>query len=189
MQDQVKKDINQVLQDAIKSIKSESYTDLHSISDHLVHSMTVYQEQTTLDCSIVIYSLSKIFEKEKYVHHEFMPDFKYRVIDSLKLASQSILKQDMQSYRQAMNQLKNIIKKFDQKMHLFEKPILEFARIQKASKLIEHGLSAGRVAEYVGIPEWELTRYVGHTAAPEISPAEPTSNKSRVELVKRLFKI
>jgi len=54
------------------------------------------------------------------------------------------------------------------------KDIFEKARINKAFKLYEHGLSSQQTAELLGISSWDLASYIGQSSISESKHAIST---------------
>ncbi len=187
MHPQVKKDLRAVLEQAFSAIKNKRYFELRGLSDHVIHSMSIFQERDISDCAISIYALSKIFDKEQFTCHGDCPRFIDQALINLSQAKNMIEKNNMKGYRQAISNLLTQISKFDSKLKLFERPILDYARLQKASKLAEHGLSVSAAAELMNIPKWELSGYLGNTKTSETCCSFPEADAKRVSYVFKLF--
>ncbi len=187
MHPKVKKDVKAILDKAFDAIKNNQFYNLIGLSDQIIHSMSIYQERETADCAVVVYALSKFFGKEKFLNHDDRRKFEEIILADLNFASKSLANNNMKAYRQAISNILKRIEKFDKSLRLFEQPVLDYARLQKASKLAEHGLSAGRAAEFMGVPAWELAGFLGNTRASEMHPSAPSTNSSRVKYVFELF--
>ena len=189
MHTQVRTDVKNVLDSAYGAIKNERYSELHGLSDHIIHSISIYQEKEIADCAVAVYALNKIFQKNKYLKHRDLPGFRNRILRDLDSARKGISKNNMRVYTHAIRNMHIQIKTFDKKVGLFEQPLLDYAKVQKASKLVEHGISTSQASEFMKVPEWELNPKVGKTTASELKPATATDNRRRVALVKKLFKV
>ena len=71
-------------------------------------------------------------------------------------------------------------------MRTYVDEVLDKARITKGSRLFEHGLSAKRAAEIMGVSEWELISYTGKTNIADRQPAGITT-KRRLAHALKLF--
>ena len=60
MEEEVRQDVLAVLRGAYSAIKGKQFSQLHSLSNRIIHSISVYQERALLDVAIVIYSLDKL---------------------------------------------------------------------------------------------------------------------------------
>ena len=187
MEKAVQRDIRAVLDGARGAIKGQRYSYLHGLSDHIIHSMSIYQQEEIVDTAIVIYTLDKIFEKEIYLEHKDMPAFRKKVIDLLSQAKSAVYMEDLKVYRAQIKKILSLIKQFTGELQLYIEDLLDFAKIKKGSRLYEHGISLGQAAEVLGISKWELMEYAGKTSIserriPTITP------KKRLEFIKKLFK-
>ena len=61
------------------------------------------------------------------------------------------------------------------------------AKIKKARKIYEHGISLGRVSELVGISEWELMNYTSQTKFHDRSELKTISVRDRLKTLKKVF--
>ena len=76
--------------------------------------------------------------------------------------------------------------KLDPKLKIHIKEVFEKARINKASRLYEHGISAGRTADLLGISTWELMDYSGTTGLADKGITKDV--KERIKIARELFK-
>ena len=81
--------------------------------------------------------------------------------------------------------LRNISKQ-DAKMKLYIQQVIERAKVKKASKMHEHGISIARTAELLDLSQWELQSYIGKTVR-EI-PHDGMTAKERLQKARALFK-
>ena len=65
--------------------------------------------------------------------------------------------------------------------------MLNKARINKASRLYEHGISIGRTAELLGVTRFELMDYVGKTYIADVKENMTIGARERLMIARRLF--
>jgi len=67
------------------------------------------------------------------------------------------------------------------------KDVIRKARIRKASRLHEHGVSLGKTAELLGLSQFEMMSYVGSTGISDVKESKTFSVAERMKLVRRAF--
>lgn len=96
-------------------------------------------------------------------------------------------KNQIEQYDHTIHQLLQSINKLEHKFKKYIKEILQQAKISKASRIYEHGISAGRTAELLGISTWELMSYTGQTGIPDSPYSQSRDIKTRIKLTRSLF--
>lgn len=188
MQDSVIQDIRTVLNEAITAIQTKNYSYLGELSMRLNHSITIFQNKEIAICPIVIYSLSKVFDKPQALQHNDFNKFRADVIKNLKFAAVSVLNNEKE-YFAVLESTENMANDFSNKLKLYSDPLYKYARSVLARRAIEHGLSLNSAADIFDIPAWELSKQMGQSNIPEDYPAAPRFNKERFDLIRRVFNI
>jgi predicted transcriptional regulator len=65
--------------------------------------------------------------------------------------------------------------------------VFQKARINKASKIYEHGISMGATAELLGISLWDLSSYVGQSTISDMKEGKTVDVRTRVKNVMEFF--
>ena len=188
MKKDVKDDILSILKDSYRAIESNDIVKLKEASDHTLHCMSIYQDGDSSSIAIIIYSLAKIFEKEEYRVKKEWSEFYRKVLRHIGEARELLGSDNLTGYNSCIKELLKLIHGLEKKFGLYVDEVLQSAKIKKGSKIYSHGISSGRVAEMLGISEWELMSYVGKTKIDDSKFAVSKSIKERLELVKGLFK-
>ena len=188
MEDDVKKDVYNLLKQSYFAIKQRQIYKLRELSDHTIHNASIFQDEDSISIAIVVYSLSKIFEKHKFQDYPGWDVFNNRVMSTLKLAIKQLKRQDTHSYRKSIEQVIVLIKKIDQKVSLYIQEVMSQAKIKKSSKMYEHGISLGRSSDLLGVSKWELMSYVGNQKTSE-DEFYPKTIIQKIEFSKRLFNL
>lgn len=188
MREEVREDILSILSDAIKAIEQNDTQQLMEISDHTVHDASIFQDKYSTSIAVIIYSLSKIFQKHQYRHFKEWDRFYKRCLSDLKKSEQALLKKDVSAFDQKIKDLYKTISTLEHKFGLYITEVLNQAQIKKSGKVYEHGISAGRAAELLGITPWELMTYLGQTKIIDTMPVPTKSVKERLKFTKKLFK-
>ena len=157
MQQIVKEDILSVLADAVKYLQDEDHHTLSELSNHVIHDASIFQDDDSLSIAILVYALSKMVQRccEKKID--------FRSIIPQVVQAHKLLQQDKyNAYRNVIQKLFDMISNIDAKLKLYIQEVITKAKIKKGSKLHEHGISIARIAELLGISQWELQGYIGH---------------------------
>lgn len=186
---EAKKDVLDVLNEVIAAIKERRHADLHSISDHLLHAITIYQDPDIFDLAVAIYALDKILETEKYRAHPKMKGFVRAILQLCTTASAQLRKNDYSGCVRTIKAILSNIEGFSKSIKFYIEDILHFARIKKGTKLYEHGLSLGQAAELANVTKWELMSAIGETAIHEQIAAPKDISIQRTELAEKIFKV
>jgi hypothetical protein len=188
MDDNLKKDILQVLKESIESIKSNNLTNLKDLSNRLVHSSSIMQEEDSIIITVLIYSLSKAFERPNYAQFKDWNFFVETCTNNLKKAYDNLLNNKLDDYRKNIKDILQVIDKLESKLKIYIGDVFHNAFIVKGSRLYEHGISAGRTAELLGLNQFELMDYIGKTGIDDIKEGVTLSASKRLNIARSLFK-
>lgn len=183
MNDSVKGDILSLLNSVIGILESEEEKDvfeLGELSNHIIHSASIFQDEDSISIALLVYSIYKVFsrggeKKEIYT----------KVKAVLKQAKIALENYNLEEFRKKIRNAFDILQRIDRKVSIYFEELLEKARIKKGSSIYEHGISIARVAQIMGISQWELMGYVGKTEVPEYGLKDV---KKRLEFARKLFK-
>ncbi len=187
MKESVRKDIMAVLRDSLKSIGQGNVASLKEISDHVIHTASITQEDSVISVAVIIYSLSKIFDKWQYRKDKRWNRFKGNVVKELERSLNRLEKGEIKSYKDSTKNFFKIIGDLDDKVGLYITHVINQARIKKGSRVYEHGVSVGRVAKVLGVSEWDLLTYLGNTKIVDKEPVLTKRVKERLLFTRRLF--
>jgi len=175
----VKKDILSILSHAVSYINDGNLTELSLLSNSTIHNASIYQDEDSISIAVIIYALSKIFERE----HSSLDK---SVIENLKQAQQSLKDDNFHNYKESIHQISKKIQSLDHQLNLYVEQVINQAQIRKGSKIYEHGISLARASEMLGISQWDLMTYVGNTQI--IDKSEKVRRaKGRLEYARGLF--
>ena len=179
----IKKDITNVLNGLIEVLKLKEEADISKIkelSNHVIHNASIFQDEDSISVAVLIYSLSKIIEREQR-------DFDYgRLLNMLGSCTANLSKNDEESFRKSVKVIFSFIRTIDEKLKLYIYEVINQAQIKKGCKLCEHGVSVARSAEVLGISQWELMRYLGKTTLMD-KFSEPVNVANRLKIARSLF--
>lgn len=187
MDEYIRGEILKVLRATYKAVKKKDIVKLNALSDKLTHSSSIYQDKYSIGVAVLVYSLFKIIEKNEHRVYKDWNKF-YEEIKRLLLHAIIHLKKDqIKSFEHFIKRIMDTMKKQDQNVGLFVQKIIESSKVKKGSKLYEHGLSSGLVAELLGVTQWELMDYVGAKQVKYYTPS--SSIKQRLAFTRRIFNL
>lgn len=150
-----------------KAILNNDILTLRNLSNRTIHSSSIYQDEYSISIAVIVYSLSKIFERADYKSMDSWGIFYKACLNFIDGCISSLKRNDLASFSNSLKNFVNAINKLDKKLRDYVKQVIEDSKINKASRLYEHGISIGRTAELVGISAFELSEYIGNTGIAE----------------------
>ncbi len=183
MQEQVKKDILDVLQrlhDILKSKEDSDVIGIRELSNRVVHNASVFQDEDSISAAVLIYSIYKLIERRPgEINYMKFSAFLEECISSLKT-------DDLETFRKSIKMIFNYIRMIDKRLKLYVNEVINQAQIKKGCKLCEHGISVARASEVIGISQWELLHYLGKTSLID-KFSEPIGAERRLKIARGLF--
>jgi len=186
MNDAEQIDIISILKKTFYAFKEEDVRELRRLSDHITEDASIFQDDYSISLAIILYTLSKILEKEKYQNYKEWKSFYKNCLGLLDNLKKDLEKSNFDIYSKDLQELLSLIKDLDKKVPLYIEELLNSSRIKKGSNLYGYGLSLGRAAELLGISKWELMGYVGNINLPYDSNEKITA-KDRYNNSLRIF--
>lgn len=183
MHDIIKKDILVVLTELTEILKLKEESDIVQIkllSNKVIHNASIFQDEDSISVAILIYSLSKIIERNQ-------KDLDYgKALNMLNSCILYIKNNQDEMFRKSIKNIFNFIRTIDKKLKLYVHEVINQAQIKKGCKLCEHGISVARASEVLGISQWELMHYIGKTTLIE-RLSEPVNALHRLKIARSLF--
>ena len=183
-------DINHILnllEEARIAVNKEDSSSLKRLSDQTVHSASVYQDEDDVLTAVFIYSLGKTIEKgRKYYKQDYEKYLSYylktleNLINSIKKNKHEIFHKEIKKVTES--------EEFSNEFRRHATELFRKARINKASRVYEHGLSMERTAKLLGISLWELAEYSGQTDVNNVKESVTFSVKDRIKKAMEIFK-
>lgn len=188
MEDKIKNDILSVLKDSINAIKQDDATKLKDTSDHVIHDASIFQDEHTISVAVIIYAVAKIFERLRYREYKSWGIFHRAIFENLNTAYEALGKDNVEGFEYHIHKIIQDLNKVEEKFRKYIFEVIERAKVSKASRVYEHGVSLGRTAQLLGVNEWELMEYVGGTGIADVKFSISKSIDKRIKLARSLFK-
>ncbi len=188
MQKIVKEDILSALGEAHTAFARFDIAKLNRVSNFTIHNAGIFQDTDSITFAVLIYALAKVCERERERDYANWKEFTEKVMYLMKDARRSLGSGKYPLYKKDVKKLFKVIGSLDKKLTQYATEVAEQARIKKGGKVYEHGISAGRVAELMGISEWELMNYIGEVGVAE-KLGQTIPIEERLKTTKRIFRI
>ncbi len=186
---QEKENVLRILQDTLKAIKEEDNIQLKELSNQTIHTASITQDPDNVVIAVVIYSLSKIIERrENYRTKSGWSSFYNGIIVGLENSIQAIKKDDEVHLRAHIEDLRKRVEGVSGKLRRYIRDVFIKAKINKASRIYEHGISMEKTSKLLGITMWDLAGYAGQTGISDVPLSQTMNIKSRIKLAEEFFR-
>jgi len=177
-----------LLKEVLKSLKKEDYSKLKNLSNELVHESSIDQDPDIISVAVIIYSLSKIIERQFYKNYKEWYKFYKNYLESISRAIKNLEKNEIEEFRTEIALIRGSLKSLNGDLKEYMQDIFRKASINKASKIYEHGISMGKTAKILGISIWELAEFAGQSPSGEINLAVTLPINKRIKIAEDFFK-
>jgi len=183
-----KENILRILSASRKAIEEKDILSLKELSNQTVHSASVYQDPDSIALAVLVYALSKIFERSKYETYKDWPYFNKAIINGIDNAIGCLKKNDTECFRKHLQGIRAAVNKLSGHLKLYIEDVFRKAMINKASRLYEHGISMGQTSSLLGITPFELSEYAGGTGISDVDLSITLDIKTRIKDALEFFK-
>ena len=181
-----KSHIRNVLQDVLKALQTENYSEIKLLSNKIIHQASIEQDPDVVSLAVIIYSLSKILEREAYKTEKNWNSFYNLFVKNIKEMINALEENNLEKFRGEIAKNRELIKNLSGNLKRNIEDVFRKARINKASRIYEHGISMEKTAKILGITIWELAEYAGSTTS-EAGFTVTMPVKQRVKLAEEVF--
>ncbi|VVB79432.1 Uncharacterised protein [uncultured archaeon] len=178
-----------LLTEAKEAIVTNEPHKLKILSDQTIHSATIYQDTDSILVAVIVYSLGKITEREGYRLMEGWDEFYKTFVMNIDEGIKALEKRDEQKFIACLGAIRNSINTISGSLSNYIKDVFYKAEINKAFKLYEHGLSAEKTADLLGVSLWDLAGYIGQSTVSESHLNEAVPIKERVARAREIRKV
>jgi len=182
------KHIIEVLKDTKDALSKRDALKLKDLSNQTIHSASVEQDETSITLAVITYSLSKIVERTNYQKYPDWEKFIKKSLIYIEKAIGFLEKNNRKMFEKNIMEIEKLIDKLSGNFKAHIQQVFEKARINKASRIYEHGISMERTAKLLGITLFELADYAGKTGIHDIELSSTLTVKKRLKYLEDLFK-
>src|SRR3989344_752500 len=187
MKPEVKGEIVDVLKNSLDAIRDDNIKKLRDLSNKIINSSSLFQDEDIITVAVMTYSLSKIYERSDYRKYPSWNLFNETTINSIKGASFALQNNNIDAFEKNIKNILDVIDELDNKLKNYIKDAFYNSQIARGSRLHEHGISLGRTAELLGINQWELSDYIGRTGIAEVVEGMTMKEDRRLKIARGLF--
>lgn len=185
MQSGFKEHLLNILNRLIKAIKTKKVEEIKDLSNQTIHSLTIFQDESSRDIAVLTYSFYKILSRPDYEKRKGWDKFYSTLLEDLNFAKNYLKNNETEKYSSTLLKIQKDINVLEPKIQQSIKEIFESSKIAKASRVTEHGVSLGQAAKTLKTSPWELQEYTGKTGISEKGITKDI--KKRLEFAKSLF--
>ena len=108
-------DLKEVIKEARSAFRKGNVQELRALSDRAVDCTALYQDKYSIATAVMIYSLSKLLNKESSFTHEQWNKFHKNILIEIKNAENSLTQNNIKGYGVALKKALMLIKSIDEK--------------------------------------------------------------------------
>ncbi len=179
--------ILRIFEETKEAVEKKDIIKLKELSNQTIHTASLEQDADNIAVAVIIYSLSKIIEREDYRKYSGWDQFYKTIILLINNSIISLKKNDEKKFKEGLRLVRQAINKLSGKLKFYIKDVFRRATINKASRIYEHGISMEKTASLLGITMFELAEYSGQTGISDASENKTLSVKSRIKLAEEMF--
>jgi hypothetical protein len=184
---QEKENILRILSGTKQAIKEGKYAEIKDLSNQTTNTASLAQDPDNIAVAVIVYSLSKILQRENYSQLPGWANFYKIYLSAIDKAILAIQKNDEKALSQNLELITSSIEKLSGKLKLYIQDVFRKSRINKASRIHEHGISKEKTAKLLGISLYELASYAGQKNIVEAPISRIPDVKTRIKLAMDMF--
>ena len=179
--------ILRIFQETKEAIAKNDFAKIKNLSNQTINTASLTHDPDNIAVAVVVYSLSKIIEREHYQKLSGWNNFYKTYVKAIDKIIISLKKNDEKEVRENLKLIRKMVGSLSGKLKEYIKDVFRKASINKASKIYEHGISMEKTASLLGITMFELAGYSGQTGISDVSETKTLDVKSRIKLAMGIF--
>ena len=176
-----------ILRETLDALEVKNSIKLKELSNQTIHSASVSQDPSNVAVTVIIYSLSKIIERKDYKELEGWKEFYVSLTRTLEVAIENLENKNEIKFKENLKKIRESIEKVSGKLRNYIEDVFRKAKINKASKIYEHGISMEQTSKMLGITLWELANYSGSKAHLDVPENKTVGTPERIKLAMEIF--
>ena len=166
--------------------KNDSFT-IRGLSNQTINTSSLTQDLDNIAVAVIVYSLSKIIERQDYRGLPGWKKFYNNIQLYLDKSIEDIESKKYDKFREDFKMIRASIENLSGKLKKYVKEVLRNAEVSKASRIYEHGISMEQTANLLGISLYELAEYAGKTGIPDVPENKTINTKERIKFAMEMF--
>ncbi|MGD9276596.1 MAG: hypothetical protein PVJ67_05470 [Candidatus Pacearchaeota archaeon] len=184
---QEKENILRIFQEVKLAIKKSDLIKLKELSNQTNNTASRTQDPDNIAIAVIIYSLSKILERQEYRDYPGWNNFYNIIVSCIDESIKAIKKNDEKKLKQNIELIRRTIDKLSGNLKKYIQDVFRKASINKALKIHEHGISMEKTARLLGISIFELANYAGEKQVSDVPITKTVDVKDRIKLAMGMF--
>ena len=180
--------IKRILNETLLAIQKNDSQKLNQLSNQTIHSASITQDQDNILVAVIVYSLGKIFQRSDYRKLKGWNAFEKITRNSIEHSIEDVKNKKYEHFRKDFQIISKAINKVSPKLKKYISEVYERAKVSKASRIHEHGISLGQTANLLGTTQYELASYAGQTGISEVKFNKTIRPKQRIKFLEGFFK-
>ncbi|MEX2017563.1 MAG: hypothetical protein WD876_03760 [Candidatus Pacearchaeota archaeon] len=177
-----------IFKETLDAMKRGDTAKIKALSNQTINTASLSQDPDNIAVAVVIYSLGKILERHQYQEFSGWNKFYNGVFNSINHAVRDLETNNDNMIRVDIEDINKQIERLSGKLKRYIQDVFWKAKINKASRIYEHGISMEKTAKLLGITLYELASYTGQATRDDV-PLENTMDvRKRVKLAEDFFK-
>ena len=181
------KHILEILKSVLEALERNDYIKIKHLSNTFVHHSSIHQDADVIAVAVIIYSLSKMLEREDYKKEKNWKQFYNDYLRTIKNMIKALEKNDHRAFHNEVQLNRKLLERLTGNLKANMKDVFNRAKINKASKIYEHGISMEKTAKILGITLWELAEYSGRTGIGNVNLGVTMELDKRLALAEEIF--
>ncbi len=181
------KHILKVLEGTKEAVKEQDTIKLKKLSNQTIHSASINQDADSIMIAVIIYSLGKILERTNYKEYPAWKKFFSHFLRHIDNAIFALKQNKEEKFRKELEKIRTEISSLSGSFKRHIRDVFKKARINKASRIYEHGISMEKTARLLGITVWELAEYAGQTGISDVNLNITLPIKTRIKIAMDFF--
>ena len=171
-----------------RALEKKDYIEIRSLSNQVIHHSSIHQDPDIISIAVIIYDLSKLIERDEFKNEKNWKKFYENFCKSIEDMIVALKKKDVDKFHLEVNSNRRLIENLSGSLKFYINDVFRKAKINKASRIYEHGISMEQTAKILGITLWELAEYAGRTRIGDVNLGITMPIKERVKLAEEIFR-
>jgi hypothetical protein len=184
---QEKENILRILKETREAMTRGDAVKVKSLSNQTINTASLTQDSDNIAVAVIVYSLGKVLERQQYQEFKGWKEFYKHVIDSINHSIKDLETGNDKNISKNLGLITKEIEKLSGKLKKYIQDVFWKARINKASKIYEHGISMEQTAKLLGITLYELASYAGQARIEDVPLEDTLDVRKRIKLALEMF--
>lgn len=184
---QERENILRIFQETKEAVEKGDSAKIKNLSNQTNNTAALTNDLDNIAVAVIIYSLSKIIEREDYKKLPGWNRFYGIYIGTIDRIIDALKRKDDEDFRKDIMLIRTAIEALSGKLRVYIQDVLRKAMINRASKLYEHGISMEKTASLLGINLFELADYAGSKELADVSQIKIVDVRARIKMAMEMF--